>query len=600
MFFKKLFHDFLVWRVRNISNKNFIFLLSFLVGICGGLAAVLLKTTVHTIGTLLINSFNNIYESYWFFIFPLIGILLTILYKYAFMKGKIGGGIPNLLHAITHKSGLVEKDKMYSHLISSSVTVGFGGSVGLEAPIVTTGAALGSNLGRWFHLGHKKRTLLIGCGAAAGIAGIFNSPIAGVIFTLEVLMLELSIPAYIPLLIAAVTAALISKYLTGGEILFNFQITDTFQISEVPLYIMLGIICGLLSVYFTRLTFRIESDLRHFTHPLKRALIGGSGLGLLIFLFPPLYGEGYVTLTRLIDNESAAIISESFFLEDNTNQWVFLLFMAGVLAFKVFATSFTIGAGGNGGVFAPSMFVGGLSGFVMARFLNLTGFLSNPLSEKNFILVGMAGVCSGVLHAPLTAIFIIAEITGGYILMLPLMIVSAIAFATTMYFEPHSLYTKQLALRGLLVFHNRDKTVLTLLRLQRLIETDLVVVHPEAWLEDLVKAVSRSRRNIFPVVDEHEKIHGVILLDDIRELMFKPKQYKLVQIKDLMHAPSDYVYIDEDMDSVMKKFDTTGDWNLPVINHDRKYIGFLSKSKIFNHYRTQLIKQGQEDEQIID
>jgi CIC family chloride channel protein len=328
-------------------------------------------------------------------------------------------------------------------------------------------------------------------------------------------------------------------------------------------------------------------------------LIGGCGLGLLIFLFPPLYGEGYDTLTSLIDNQQVSIIKESFFLQDNFNEWVFLAFMAGVLAFKVFATSFTIGAGGNGGVFAPSMFVGGLTGFVMSRFLNLTGVLNTPLSEKNFILVGMAGVFSGVIHAPLTAIFIIAEITGGYILMLPLMIVSALAFATIMYFEPHSLYTKQLALRGQLVFHDKDKTVLTLLKLNKLIETDLVVVHPEAWLEDLVNAVSRSRRNIFPVVDEDEKIHGVILLDDIREIMFKPKQYKLVRVKDLMHAPSDYVYVDENMDSVMKKFDNTGDWNLPVIDHDQKYIGFLSKSKIFNHYRTQLIRQAQEDEKII-
>lgn len=596
---KRMVHNLHKWRLRHISNRNFIFLLSFLTGICGGLAAVLLKSTTHFIAHYLTEGYSRIYESYWYFIFPIIGILLTIVYKYAVMRGKLGGGVSNLLYTISRKSSLVERDKTYSHMISSALTVGFGGSVGLEAPIVTTGAAIGSNLGRLFHLGYKKRTLLLGCGAAAGIAGIFNSPIAGVIFTLEVLMLELSIPAYIPLLIAAVTGTIISKLLTGGEVLFNFSLTDPFHLGDIPFYILLGIITGLLSVYFTRTLNRVEDAVRELNHPLTRAVIGGVGLGLLIFIFPPLYGEGYTTLKNLLSNNVSALTANSFFWDGLNEGWWLVVFVLAVLLVKVFATALTIGGGGNGGIFAPSLFMGGLTGFFVSRSLNLTGIFGNVLSEKNFVLVGMAGIMSGVLHAPLTAIFLIAEITGGYVLILPLMIVAAMSFATVSYFEPHSIYAKKLSEKGELTFHNKDKTVLTVLRLERLIEKDLVSVKPDDTLADLVQAVSRSRRNIFPVVDEEQKIRGIVLLDDIRDIMFKPKMYEIVEVKDLMHAPSDYVYISETMDEVMKKFDKTGDWNLPVIDEDRKYIGLLSKSKIFNHYRTKLRKQAHEDERII-
>lgn len=593
-------HRILVWRVKYLSNRNFILLVALLAGICGGLAAVVLKTSAHYIQHLLTMGIPARYHNYLFFVYPLIGILLTVLYKVVFRYSHFGHGMVNLMMSISKRSSYIESEKMYTHIVSAALTVGFGGSVGLESPIVTTGGAIGSNLGKLFHLGYKKRTLLIGCGVAAGIGGIFNAPIAGVIFCMEVLLMELSVPAFIPLLIAAVTGTIITRSLTGSEILFNFAITDEFYTREIPFYILLGVFTGLLSLYFVRLFNRTVDALHKIKDSFTRAIWGGLGLGLLIFIFPPLYGEGYGDIKELLSGQTFKLLQESFFFHNMQTDWFILLFVGGILIVKVFASAFTIGAGGNGGNFAPSLFKGGLSGFFLARLINTLHLFPYPISEKDFILVGMAGMLSGVLHAPLTAIFLIAEITGGYMLILPLMIVSSISFVTSSYFEPHSVYLKRLAKKGHVHYHDKDRTVLNVLKLNKLLEKDLVPVKAGGKLRDLVEAVSRSKRNIFPVIDEEERLQGIIQLDDIRQIMFKPEMYDKINVNDLMHPPADSISYSESMEEVMQKFDRTGAWNLPVVNASGIYIGLISKSKIFSHYRGTLKKQAREDTEIIE
>jgi chloride channel protein, CIC family len=590
----KLYQGFLMWRTKNVSTRNLILILSVITGIGGGLAAVILKAFVHFVHSFLTENFERIYESYWYFIFPFFGILLTVLYKMIFFKGRIESGIPNLIYFISHRSANLKSHKMHSHMVSSGITVGFGGSVGLEAPIVTTGAAIGSNLGRAFHLDYKMRILLIGCGTAAAIGGIFNAPVAGVIFGLEVLLLELAIPAYIPVLIAAVTGTIVSRYLTGEEILFNFAATDEFMFREIPYFLLLGIVCGLIGVFVTRTVFTIEDLTRKISNFYVRALGGGIVLGFLIFLLPPLYGEGYNMINNLLQGNEISFVERSYFFHDIRNEWLIVFIIAGALLLKAFASAITLAAGGNGGIFAPSLFMGGLSGFLVARVINLAGFLDFELSEKNFVLAGMAGVMSGVQHAPLTAIFLIAEITGGYMLILPLMIVSAIAFATYSLFEKHSLYTKQLAVQGHFVGKDKDVAVLSQMKLDKLVEKDLIAVNCKGHLGDLVKAVTKSKRNIFPVIDDENILQGIIMLDDVREIMFQPEKYNTVKLREIMQVPLAHVYVGEPMHEVMRKFDLTGDWNLPVVDNEKKYVGFLSKSKIFNNYRTQLKYQAKE------
>ena len=590
------------FREQYIGNKSFVFLLAAITGVFGGLAAVVLKSLVLTIQQFLTGGPSFAEAGLWLVVFPAIGIMLTVLYKYGVQKGKIGQGIPNVLHNINNKAGVVERDKTYSHVVTSSMTVGFGGSVGLEAPIVTTGSAIGSNLARLFKLDQQKRTLFIGCGAAAGIGGIFNAPIAGVIFTLEVLLLELAIPAYIPLLIAAVTGTIISMYLMGGEIfLLDFVLSDPFTLKEVPVYILLGIITGLVSVYFSRLAFNGEQLMKKVVNPYKRALVGGSLLGVLILVFPPLYGEGFYSLNALFEGEPTRLLEGNIFFEGlKDHYWFIVLFFGALIFLKVIAAALTIGAGGNGGIFAPTLFVGGITGYLTANLLNYFNIFNFRISEENLALVGMAGIMSGVQHAPLTAIFLIAEITGGYMLILPLIIVSAIAFGTTTYFDRLSLFERQLAQKGhSLPNQSKDHSVLTLLKLRSLIEQDLIVVHPNDTLGEMVKAVSRSRRNIFPVVNDDGKLMGIVTLDNIREIMFKPKMYEEVKVEDVLDVLEATVSVDESMESVMRKFDETGNWNLPVLENG-KYLGFISKSKIFNHYRKMLIKQAREERKIIE
>lgn len=477
---------------------------------------------------------------------------------------------------------------MYSHVLTSAITAGFGGSAGLESPIVVTGSAIGANYGREYHLNYRDRTLLLASGAAAGIAAVFNAPIAGVLFAIEVLLTDISISAFIPLIISAVVGALCSKIILQEDILFNIGQREFFAAEHVPFYVLLGILCGMVSVYYTRTALRVEELFEEYqTKILTRAIVGGALLGLLIMLFPPLFGEGYDSIRLLEAGHAEQLLQDSWLAFFGTNEWLILCFVGALALVKVFATTITIASGGNGGNFAPSMFVGASTGFFFSRLVNLLNISNLPTSS--FAMVGMAGILSGVMHAPLTAVFLIAEITGGYTLMIPLMIVAASSFALVKYFEPYSLDTKKLAQKGQLLTHNKDRTILRIMKIRHLIETEFQPVSPEATLGELVEVIAHSRRNLFPVVTAGGKLDGVILLENVREIMFKTEKYELVKVKELMVKPPATVQYDDSMADVMKKFDESGAWNLPVLHGD-EYLGFVSKSSIFTKYRRLLIK----------
>ncbi|MCU4176389.1 chloride channel protein [Marinilabiliaceae bacterium N1Y90] len=582
----QLLGRFLVWRVRNISQKQFILILSLLVGVLSGLAAVVLKNTIHTTHGLLTNNFNTESLNYLYLAYPIIGILITILIVKYVIKDNLGHGVSKILYAISKRGGHIKSHNNYSSILSSTFTIGFGGSVGAEAPIVLTGASIGSSLGRLFHMNTKTIILLIGCGAAGAIGGIFKAPIAGLVFTLEVLMLDLTMASLVPLLIAAVSAATVSYFFLGKEVEFAFALEAPFHLSNIPYYLALGIMAGLISLYFTRGVMQVEKRLGGIKNTYSKWLVGGIGLSFLIFLFPPLYGEGYHTITALLNGNSHEVLSGSLFYSFQDNTWGLLTFLGLLIVFKVFATAFTTGSGGIGGIFAPTLFMGGITGYFFSRLANSLGFVDLPTSH--FTLVGMAGMMAGVMHAPLTAIFLIAEITNGYGLFIPLMITSTIAYLTIMYFEPHSLYTKRLAAKGELITHHKDKAVLTMMRLDRVLETDFKTIHPQMTLGELVKVISTSKRNIFPVIKKSGELRGIVLLDDIREIMFNHEMYEETLVEELMNIPPTMIEREENMDAVMRKFEETGAWNLPVVEGG-KYLGFVSKSKIFSVYRRVLI-----------
>lgn len=575
------------WRSRHISNKNFLIIVSIIVGLITGLAAVLLKNLVHYIRVLLQYILEDERFNFLLFLFPLIGILLTVYYVQRFRNGKIGRGVSSILLAIARKSSKIERDKTYSHLLTSSLTIGFGGSAGLEAPIVVTGAAIGSVSARDLKLNYRERTLLLACGVAAGISAIFNSPIAGVLFALEVILFEFSIPAFIPLLISSATASVVSHILYKEQLFF--LISKAWEVSAVPLYIPFAMFMGLLSVYVTRTSILVEDWFRSKRKPYRKALIGGLMLGMLIFLMPPLYGEGYYTIENLLTQQYQRLLDNSLFTHMADNPWVIIAAALVLMMIKVVASSITIGSGGNGGMFAPSLFIGALAGFVFSYSLNLTGLVT--LSVENFIVAGMAGALSGVMHAPLTAIFLIAEITGGYSLFVPLMIVSALSYFITRYFEPYSIYMRKMAKKGYLK-QNRDRMVLNKIKLENMVESDFETIKDNQTLGDLVDKVAHTRRNIFPVMDDDGHLNGIVLLDRIREVMFDQDKYDTLKVKDLMSQPPCILDINEEMYLVMKKFDAYNAWNLPV-TRENKYIGFVSKSAIFSKYRDLLIKQSE-------
>ncbi len=576
------FGRFLIWRVKYVKEKNFILVLSLLVGIVSGLAAILLKNMVHSTHVFFTERLQVDSGSLLFFIYPFIGICLTSLFVRYFVREDISHGVTKVLYAISRRNSMIKPHNNYSSLIASTITIGFGGSVGTEATIVLTGASIGSNLARFFRMNYKVMTLMIGCGAAGAIAGIFKAPIAGIVFTLEVLMLDLTMASLIPLMISAISSYVLVYFMMGDGIVLNFAVHDRFALANVPYYIILGICCGFLSVYFIRMNIRIEQFVAKIGNSFKKVAVGGALLGLLIYAFPPLYGEGYSSLQDLLTDNADNILKNTYFFDFKSSAFMIVLYVIGLLFVKVIATALTNGSGGVGGVFAPSLFTGGVVGYLVATLINLSGIATVPVSY--FVLAGMAGVMSGVMNSPLTAMFLIAEITGGYSLLVPLMITSVMAHLTGRGMEPHSIYARRLAMKGDLITHNKDKAVLTLMKLNKVIETDLKTVSVDATLGDLVKIVSRSSRNIFPVVDANNELLGIVLLDDIRKIMFNQDLYTTTYVRDYMTTPPTIVDMEDLMDTVMKKFEDTGAWNLPVIQ-EGKYVGFVSKAKIFNTYR---------------
>ncbi len=577
----------LLWREKHIPDKTFVVLLALIVGITSGLAAVLLKTLIALIAGMLTSRFHIEQGNLLYLVLPAVGILLASMYVYYIAREPISHGVTRVLYALALKKSRLKIHNMYSSLIASSVTIGFGGSVGAEGPIVFTGAAIGSNLGQAFKLTPQTLAMLVACGAAAGIAGIFKAPIAGVLFTVEVLMMDLTAGAAIPLITASVAGATVAYIFTGYNVEFFFSQSEPFFASRIPFVVLLGVFCGFVSLYFINLIDRIEGRFKKLHNRWVRFAVGGITLSILIFLMPPLYGEGYDAITRLINGDVTGIFNNSLFYPYRDNTVAVLLFLFALGAFKVLATAATNGGGGVGGTFAPSLFVGVMAGVFFAYLFNHLGFIDPdmPLSIKNFALMGMAGVMAGVMHAPLMAIFLAAEMTGGYELFLPLLIVSASSYGVSRIFTPYGIYARRLAKRGELLTHQKDRSVLTLLKMDSVIEKDFSVVHPDMSLKDMVDIIAQSHRNLFPVVDDKNKLIGVVLLDDIRNIMFRPDLYRRINVERFMSKPPTKITVGTPMEKVMKTFDDTGAWNLPVIDEDGRYVGFVSKSKIFNSYR---------------
>lgn len=556
-----------------------------------GIGAVLIKNGTHFIELLLEGKLIKEYHNAFYFIFPIIGLGLTYLIIKYIIRQRPSQGIPATLFAISKKKGIMKRFQMWGSLLVAPITVGFGGSVGLEGPTIATGAALSSNLSRLLHMNQATRTLLIGCAAAGAMSSIFKAPVAAIIFAIEVFSLDLTIASMIPLLLASVSAIITSYFFFGNDILLPFNIEDEFSLRDIPFYALLGIVAGFVSIYFTNIFEWFQKFFERIGSPIKRLIIGGIGIGVLVYFIPPLYGEGFDVINNLVQGNPEIALENNIFNLDSANIWIMIALLTGLVLFKVIASALTFGAGGVGGIFSPTLFMGSIMGFTLAKILNNIGILSNPVSESNFTLVGMTGLMAGVLHAPLTAIFLIAEVTGGYELFIPLMITAAISFSITKYFVPHSVYAMELGRKGELITHNKDHAVLTLMDINTVIERDFIVVHPDMTLGELVhKAIVKSKRNLFPVVNrETQNLEGIILLDDLRPVMFDQTLYDEVIARDLMQNPPAIISLSETkMTSVMKKFQDTGAWNLPVLSNGA-YYGFVSKSKLLTAYRRKLI-----------
>jgi len=571
-------------RSRNLSERTKLLLLAVLVGLLCGCAAILLKSMIHWIQTGLLSWFDDPNDSLLLLVYPGVGMLLSLLFVRYLLKDNISHGVTKVLQAVSKNDSNIKPHNTWSSIVASSVTIGFGGSVGAEAPIVYSGAAIGSVIARKAGLSYKNMTMLLGCGAAAAIAGIFKAPLAGVLFTLEILMFNMSMNAILPLLLSSVTATVVTYLFMGTDVQFAGTI-EAFRMARIPFYLLLGIFCGFISLWFIRMTLRVEDRMRHIHNPFWRWGLCAVMLGVLIYLFPPLYGEGYSSLSLMLNN-SAAEVPSLFGESLLASPWLFLLYFAAIMLFKVFATAFTNAGGGVGGTFGPTLVTGGLAGFVIARLINLLGFAALP--EANFVLVGMAGLMAGVMQAPMTAIFLIAEITGGYELLIPLIVASTVSYATIRIFERYSIYTKRIAAQGELLTHDSDQAVLTLLKTSDMVERDFTTVCYTDTLGTLVEAISRSHRNLFPVLDEQGRFQGVVTLNDVREIMFDRASYDTVKMYNIMKSAPAFVYLDDKMESVMDKFESTQAWNLPVLDDENKYLGFVSKSKIFSSYRDQL------------
>lgn len=575
------------YRKTKISNRNFLVIAALLVGILAGLAASLLKTITHHIEDFLQTGFHWQYKYYLYFFFPFIGILLSVMYVRRFIrKGKFETGLTPILYTISKKSSKIEPHNVYSQVITAALTVGFGGSTGLEAPIVTSGGGIGSIVGRFFGLSYRETTMLLACGAAAGIAGAFNSPIAGIVFAIEILLPEFTIPAFIPLLLSAATAAVVAR-LFYNEQLF-FLVTEGWNMNALPHYVLLAILIGLFSIYFKKINTFVKTSFYKIKNPYKKAILGGLMLGLLVFLFPTLYGEGYITIKNLLGGNYTALITNSIFSDYSSIPWVIILFTVITVFAKSFATLITLGAGGNGGIFAPSLIIGGLMGFIVAFTINTLGIAH--LNVANFIVAGMAASLSAIMHAPLTGIFLIAEITGGYVLMVPLMITSAIAYLINRSKHKYSIYTQPLAEKGELLSHeDKDTTVLNMMKIRHLVEKNYLILNDDDLLADRLGEMLQSKRNLFPVVGAEEAFKGLVYVEDILKKGINHTDG--LSVNDFMQAAPDVVIINDPLKLVLQKMEKENAWLLPVLDEQGRYLGFVSKTAIFNKYRALLSRQ---------
>lgn len=579
------------WRMQRVSNRNFLIILAFVVGILGGLAAALLKGITHFIASTLQNDIDWHYKYSLYLIFPLIGILLSAIYVRKALKGKkFEHGITPIIYAISRKSSKIEPHNVSSQIVTSAITVGFGGSSGLEAPIAYSGAAIGSNIGRFFGLSYKEVTMLLACGAAAGISGAFNSPIGGLIFSIELLLAEFSIPVFIPLLISSASAAIISR-LMYSEPLFYTTVTD-WNVEALFFYLVLAVLVGLYTIYFSKISDLVKNWFAKIKNPYNKVWFSGISLGLLIFIFPALYGEGYITIQEVLNGNFNAIVKNSLFSDYRDIGWVVILYSILTLFAKSFAALFTINGGGNGGVFGPSLVMGGLLGFIFAYTVNTLGIAQ--LNVPNFVMAGMAGALSGIMHAPMTGIFLIAEVTGGYTLMVPLMIVASISYFINRSVMKHSIYTKVLAESGdLISYEDKDRTVLGMMKLRYVIEKNFVILRPDETPKDRQSDIIHSKRNIFPIVDEEGKLMGIMYSEKLFSILLKEEEGIDKKFSALAHKPNEVIKIDENMESVMQKMNREDVWILPVLDKEGKYLGFISKAAVFNKYRALLMRQGQ-------
>ena len=576
----------LKWRRAHLSANQFILIISFLVGIFTALAGLLLKWLIGQIEHFLTQEFNVTGANWLYLVYPVVGIFLTMLFIHYVVRDDIGHGVTKILFAIARKQSKIKLHNTWTSIAASAITIGFGGSVGAEAPIVLTGSAIGSNLGRLFCLSGKQMMLLVGCGAAGAVAGIFKAPIAGLVFVLEVLMIDLTMSSLLPLLVSSVTAAGLTFAVSGISPVFEFHLQDPFQVTRIPAYMLLGIACGLVALYFTRTMNWLEGIFRHIKSAYTRLAVGGIMLSLLIYLFPPLYGEGYDLIHLLLNGNGqsdwiTAMNSSLFY----GHAHLLLLYLVLIIMFKVFASTATNGGGGCGGIFAPSLFLGCVAGFVFSRLWNIYDVLGLSVPERNFAMLGMCGLMSGVMHAPLTGVFLIAELTGGYQLFMPLMIVAVFAYLTIKMFEPHSIYAMRLAQRGDLLTHHTDRSILTLMSMDSVIQHYDQVLFPDMTLADVASQAAGSKNLVFPVVNRQMQLVGAVYLDDIRHLIFRTELYREFRVSQLMKEPEARLSVNDSMDVAVRMFDRTRAWTLPVVNADDVFIGFIRKSHVLAVYR---------------
>lgn len=583
---KEAYKKILIWRYKHISERQFVYVLSVLVGFLAGIGTLILKNLTFYFHRILEDGLIKDYHHSLYFIFPILGLFLVYYIKKYLIKKDIGHGISTTLQSISKKNGIIERYKIYASLITAPITVGFGGSVGLQGPAVSTGAALGSGVAQLFHMNMRTRMLLIGCATAGAMSSMFKAPIAAIIFAVEIFSLDLAFASLVPLLLASVSAVITSYFFLGKDVLFSVQLQDAFEINDLVFYIALAIFTGFSSVYFSKIYFKIINFFKKF-NPFKRLVFGGIAIGIMLFLIPPLFGEGYGIINNLLSENAGAALKSIHYSIDFDNVWMVIVFLLIIGVFKVIAMTTTFAAGGVGGIFIPTLVMGSALGNVTAKIINQFGF---DVSETNFTLIGMTGLMAGVLHAPLTAIFLIAEITGGYDLFVPLMLVSAVSYAITKYFVSNSIYTIELAKRGELITHNKDKNVMMMMKISKIIEKNFIKIHPDMTLGEMLKqAVSKSKRNIFPVVDSENKFRGIVLLDDIRPMMFNQDLYETTAVRDIMKIAPAIIFYNDDTEKVMQKFKESGAWNLPVVKNG-VYVGFISKSKLLSVYRNKLIE----------